>query len=120
GELDAFRCLQRGEAAASAMLDLNWNAWTRDGTIDSRQFGVIARTRIFDHCVFTTRDDLDRDSEQRWLTALFAMRYDDPAHREMMDREGLRAWMPGGPTGFGALADAVASEQFFASPPQTV
>jgi phosphonate transport system substrate-binding protein len=34
GELQAFQCLARGEADASAMLDLNWERWTHDGTID--------------------------------------------------------------------------------------
>jgi ABC-type phosphate/phosphonate transport system substrate-binding protein len=113
GELDAFRCLQRGEAAASAMLDLNWDAWTRDGTVDPGQFSVIARTQRFDHCVFTTRGGLDPQAEREWLDALFAMRYDDPAHREMMDLEGLKAWLPGRTTGFGALTAAVEAEKFF-------
>ena len=35
------------------------------------------------------------------------MRYDNPAHREMMDLEGLKAWLPGRTTGYAALADAV-------------
>jgi len=42
------------------------------------------------------------------------MRYDNPAHREMMDLEGLRAWLPGRTTGFGPLTAAVESERFFA------
>ena len=116
GELDAFRCLQRGEAAASAMQDLNWDAWTRDGTIDPGQYGIIARTDRFDHCVFTVRQDLDANDERRWLDALFSMRYDEPAHREMMDLEGLKAWLPGRTTGFSALSAAVTSEGFFGQP----
>jgi hypothetical protein len=31
----------------------------------------------------------------------------------MMDLEGLKAWLPGRTTGFGALAGAVESEGFF-------
>ncbi len=113
GELDAFRCLQRGEAAASAMLDLNWDTWTRDGTVDPHEFKILASTSRFDHCVFTVRGDFDPATEQRWLDALFSMRYDDPSHREMMDLEGLRAWLPGRTTGFQALSEAVAAERFF-------
>jgi phosphonate transport system substrate-binding protein len=116
GELDAFRCLQRGEAAACAMLDLNWDGWTRDGTIDTAQFRVIAETERFDHCVFTVRQDFDAAAERRWLDALFAMRYDEPAHREMMDLEGLKAWLPGRTSGFGALSAAVVAERFFEQP----
>ena len=113
GERDAFECLRSGEAGACAMLDLNWEAWTADGTIDPDQFVVVAQTDRFDHCVFTTRSDIDRSLEEQWLAALFAMRYDNPAHREMMDLEGLKAWMPGRTSGFGPLTEAVASEHFF-------
>lgn len=119
GELDAFRCLERNEAAACAMIDLNWETWTRDGTIDRDRFAVIASTPPFDHCVFTVRADLDAEAEGRWLDALFSMRYDEPAHREMMDLEGLKAWIPGRTTGFQALSDAVAAVRFFERQPST-
>jgi phosphonate transport system substrate-binding protein len=113
GERDAFECVRSGEAAACAMLDLNWHGWTKDGTIDPDQFSIVAETDRFDHCVFTVREDLDRAAERRWLDALFAMRYDNPAHREMMDLEGLKAWLPGRTSGFGPLTAAVDSERFF-------
>jgi phosphonate transport system substrate-binding protein len=44
------------------------------------------------------------------------MRYDEPSHREMMDLEGLKAWLPGRTTGFQALTAAVAAERFFDNP----
>jgi ABC-type phosphate/phosphonate transport system substrate-binding protein len=113
GERDAFECVRSGEAAACAMLDLNWDGWTKDGTIDADRFAIVAETDRFDHCVFTVRQDLDADDERRWLDALFAMRYDNPAHREMMDLEGLKAWLPGRTSGFGPLSDAAGSERFF-------
>ena len=113
GEMEAFKCLQRNEAAACAMLDLNWDTWIHDGTIDSRNFKILAQTQRFDHCVFTVRQDLDPAAERRWLEALFAMRYDIPEHREMMDLEGLKAWLPGRTSGFGALTAAVEDERFF-------
>jgi ABC-type phosphate/phosphonate transport system substrate-binding protein len=113
GEFDALRCLQRGEAAACAMLDLNWDTWISDGTIDPNEFGVLLSTDRFDHCVFTVRGDFDAGLERRWLDALFAMRYEEPTHREMMDLEGLKAWLPGRTTGFRALKNAVDAERFF-------
>jgi phosphonate transport system substrate-binding protein len=113
GERDAFNCLQSGEASASTMLDLNWDAWTADGAIDKNRFAIIGETDRFDHCVFTVRQDIDGAAEQRWLDALFAMRYEEPAHREMMDLEGLKQWLPGRVGGFAALSAAVASERFF-------
>lgn len=113
GELEAFRSLERGEAAASTMLDLNWQSWTREGIVDPARFAIVASTKPFDHCVFTARDNLDPALEARWLETLFAMRYDDPRHREMMDLEGLKAWLPGRTSGFGPLSAAVAAERFF-------
>lgn len=113
GEMDAFRALERGEVHASAMLDLNWQRWSTDGTIDPAAYRVIATTDRFDHCVFTVRDDFDADGEREWLRVLMSMSYDNPAHREMMDLEGLRAWEPGRTTGFAALADAVERQRFF-------
>ena len=60
---------------------------------------------------------LSDEAERRWLTALFSMRYDEPKHREMMDLEGLKAWLPGRTTGFRALAGAVNAERFFERQP---
>ena len=113
GERDALECLKTGQAAACAMLDLNWEGWIKDGTIDSNEFAIVGETDRFDHCVFTVREDLESGAERQWLDALFAMRYDNPSHREMMDLEGLKAWLPGRTTGFGPLTAAVESERFF-------
>jgi phosphonate transport system substrate-binding protein len=113
GELDAFTSLEHGRAEASAMLDLNWEAWTRDGTIDPSLYRIVATTKRFDHCVFTVAQAVDGAVERAWLDALFAMRYDEPSHREMMDLEGLKAWLPGRTTGFDALSSSVSAERFF-------
>ena len=113
GELDAVKSLLRGESEAAALLDLNWNAWTKDGTIDPASVRIVATTPLFDHCVFTVRDDADPALLRGWTDALFSMRYDNPDHRKMMDLEGLTAWLPGRTSGFGPLAAAVAAEEFF-------
>ncbi len=97
GEKQALQALQAGEADACAILDLNWQLWTDR----------------FDHCVFTVRQEFPAEAERPWLETLFSMRYDNPAHREMMDMEGLKAWMPGRTTGFGALSEAVERQKFF-------
>lgn len=115
GELEAFQSLRRGEAQAAAMLDLNWDAWTRDGTIDPGEFRILATTDRFDHCVFTVREEWDRGAERAWLAALYGMSYERPEHRHMMDLEGLKAWVPGRVSGFAALAEAVRNERFFES-----
>jgi phosphonate transport system substrate-binding protein len=113
GELEAFRCLERGEAAACCMIDLNWASWNKDGTVDGDQFAILTTTEPYDHCVFTVRDDFDPSREKRWLDALYSMSYDEPSHRQMMDMEGLKKWEPGRTTGFGPLTRAVEMLRFF-------
>ncbi len=114
GEKEAFQCLKRGEASASALIDLNWQAWTKDGTIDPARFHVIATTDRYDHCVFAVREDFDEGTEARWLEVLYRMDYANPKHREMMDMEGLKKWEPGRTSGFAALEEAVEKLHFFA------
>lgn len=113
GELHAFKHLASGKAAASAMLDLNWKRWNADGTINANEFAILATTGHFDHCVFAIRNDFPEDTKASWLKVLFSMSYDNPKHREMMDMEGLKAWVPGRTTGFGILSRAVEHSNFF-------
>lgn len=113
GELDALQSLMAGTADAAAVLDLNWERWSADGTASAEEVVVLASTALFDHCNFTVLDAFPADVERRWLAALFAMSYDNPQHREMMDLEGLRAWLPGRTSGYRQLSAAVAAEDFF-------
>src|SRR6185295_3976889 len=113
GELDALRCLQIGQAQACVMLDLNWDRWSKDGTIDPNEYQVLASTEQFDHCNFTVLADFPPEREQSFLKALFSMSYDDPKHREMMDMEGLKAWVSGRDTGYAWVSRAVASQEYW-------
>jgi phosphonate transport system substrate-binding protein len=113
GELEAFKCLASGEADASALVDLNWQTWTRDGTINPNEYSILATTAPFDHCCFTVRADFPPEREHKFLEVLFSMRYENPKHREMMDLEGLKAWVPGRTSGYGPLHAAVEQQRFF-------
>jgi ABC-type phosphate/phosphonate transport system substrate-binding protein len=117
GERDAFECLAKGDAAASVMLDLNWEAWTRDGTVNGDEYRIVGSTGRFDHCNFTVREDFAAARERRFCDALFSMTYSNPAHREMMDLEGLKAWEPGRTSGYELLSAAVDRQRFFGGGP---
>jgi ABC-type phosphate/phosphonate transport system substrate-binding protein len=113
GERDALASLQRGESDAAAVLDLNWTAWQADGTVDPARLEILASTPPFDHCNFTVLDAFPTDAAAQWSDVLFRMRYDNPAHREMMDLEGLKAWLPGRTSGYAALTEATRESGFF-------
>ncbi|MCA9783239.1 MAG: PhnD/SsuA/transferrin family substrate-binding protein [Candidatus Cloacimonetes bacterium] len=113
GERDALDALKSGQLDACAMLDLNWETWCADGSIDRAGYRILATTGLFDHCVFAVLDHLEPDHEDHWLRVLFSMDYSNPDHREMMDMEGLKAWLPGRTSGFAELSRAVHDENFF-------
>jgi phosphonate transport system substrate-binding protein len=117
GEKDALQALLAGKADAAAVLDLNWEAWTADGTADPARLAVLTTTDRFDHCNFTVTGSADAARIDEWLRLLLAMDYANPDHREMMDLEGLKAWLPGRTTGYGALEAAVREQRFFADEP---
>lgn len=113
GEREALRDVERGEADASAVLDLNWRAWVADGSANAHRLEVLASTPPFDHCNFTVLDTFPAADVERWTKTLGRMSYENPAHREMMDMEGLKAWLPGRTSGYAALAEAAEEERFF-------
>jgi phosphonate transport system substrate-binding protein len=115
GELEALRSLLNGESDACAILDLNWERWQADGTADPAMLMSLITTLPFDHCNFTVLESFPREDEERWKDVLFRMSYDNPAHREMMDMEGLKAWMAGRTSGYANLSEAVHQQRFFDS-----
>lgn len=113
GERDALQDLLDGRADAAAMLDLNWQLWSTDGTVDPGRVRVLDTTAPFDHCNFTVTERLSGERAEQWARVLMTMDYAHPAHREMMDLEGLRQWLPGRTTGYAALEAATREQAFF-------
>jgi ABC-type phosphate/phosphonate transport system substrate-binding protein len=113
GELEALKSLQQGQSDACTVLDRNWERWQADGTADTQRLAVLASTDHFDHCNFTCLASFPLEEELRWKDVLFRMVYENPAHREMMDLEGLKAWLPGRTTGYVDLTEAVNEQHFF-------
>ena len=113
GERDALQSLLEGRSDAACVLDLNWQLWSADGTCDPREITVLDTTAPFDHCNFTALRSFPAAAAEEWTRVLLSMDYANPAHREMMDLEGLKAWLPGRVSGYEALTEAVAEQRFF-------
>jgi ABC-type phosphate/phosphonate transport system substrate-binding protein len=107
GERDAARALVAGRADAACMIDGNHLAFTQEGTLPPGSTRVLAQTAPYDHCNFTVFDDVAHAAVDRFTSLLFAMSYDDPGVRPLLDLEGLKAWLPGRVEGYAQLNRAV-------------
>jgi ABC-type phosphate/phosphonate transport system substrate-binding protein len=107
GERDAVRSLLAGEVDACCMIDGNYLAFSREGTIPSGATRVLAQTAPYDHCNFTVLEDAPSALIEEFSRLLFAMSYDNPQVRPLLDLEGLKAWLPGRTEGYAALERAV-------------
>jgi ABC-type phosphate/phosphonate transport system substrate-binding protein len=63
--------------------------------------------------MFTARPDLEPELQQQFAKALFAMNYDNPIHRPVLDAEGLKQWAPPQLDGYASLRAAADRQGFF-------
>lgn len=107
GEKDALQALKDGKVDVSLTAAGNYRSWKADGTIDPSQIKLVAQTGLYDHCIFATRPGLPQDIKDQWEDLLGKMDYNNPKHKEMMDLEGLKKWIPGRTSGFKLVSQAV-------------
>lgn len=106
-ELDVLAAVHEGRAEAGAVGDLVWLAEQSAGRIDPNRVEVLWTTPPFDHCMFDALPTLSREKCERFQKALFAMNWDDPEHRRVMELEGLRQWLPPREEGYRSLRAAL-------------
>jgi ABC-type phosphate/phosphonate transport system substrate-binding protein len=106
-ELDVLAALQEGRADAGAVGDLVWVNEQAAGRVDRSRIEVLWTTPGFDHCMFDALPSLDAGRARAFQDALFAMSWDDPAHRRILELEGLKQWLPPRDEGYASLRAAL-------------
>lgn len=114
-EVEVVRAVLDGRADAGAIGSPFWNTVRNERLVPEGGLREIWSSPAYNHCMFTARPDLDRKQEQRFVEALTAMSYDNPAHRPILDAEGLHHWLPPHLNGYDALRQAAAQQGFFAT-----
>ncbi len=109
-ELDALRALANEEADAAALGVNTWEAIGRDALMPGA-FEAFWESPTYSHCNFTAMPTLSDDRAQPWVDHLMAMDYDNPAHRPILEMEGLRKWVPPRMDGYASLFEAVDEQQ---------
>jgi ABC-type phosphate/phosphonate transport system substrate-binding protein len=106
-ELDVLAALHRGDAQAGAVGDLVWVAEQSAGRVDASKIEVLWTTPGFDHCMFDALETLPRTKAEAFQRALFAMSWETPSQRRILELEGLRKWVPPREEGYASLEAAL-------------
>ncbi len=112
-EVEVVRAVLDGRADAGAIGSPFWKAVQSQGLIPQGALYEVWTSPPFHHCMFTARPDLDPALERRFAEALSAMSYDNPAHRAVLDAEGLERWVQPHLDGYDALREAGMQQGFF-------
>jgi phosphonate transport system substrate-binding protein len=107
-ELDAMRAVLDDEADVAALGITTWQQLQQAGDIGLSEVWVSGE---YSHCNFTALDALDAERSAAWVASLMAMDWDNPAHRPILEMEGLRAWVPPVMEGYDSLFAAVREQQ---------
>ena len=115
-ESEVIRAVLDGRAEAGAIGSPFWNAVRAERLVPEGALTEIWTSRPFNHCMFTARSDLDPSSQQQFAKALFAMSFDNPTHRPVLEAEGLRQWLAPQLDAYAELREASAQQGFLTRP----
>ncbi len=99
--------IEDGKVDAATLFEPYYRTLVERGKIDPAAYRVVWRSRSFNHCGFAARAGLPEEVGRRFVEVLCSMDYNDPAVKEMMDLEHLRAWVPAEDSGWDDLVAAV-------------
>ena len=106
-EIDVLEALHDGRADAGTVGDLIWVNEQAAGHVDSSKVEVLWTTPGFDHCMFDAHPSLAPAKIESFKRALFAMKWENPQQRRLLELEGLREWLPPRETGYQSLQEAL-------------
>lgn len=106
-ELDVLKALHEGAADAGVVGDLIWVTEQGAGRVDPGKVAAVWTTPPFDHCMFDALPGLAPAKRVGFDRAIFGMRWEVPAHRRLLELEGLKRWMPPREEGYRSLNAAL-------------
>lgn len=112
-ELDVLRALHDGRAQAGTVGDLIWTLEQAAGRIDPNKLEVLYTTPGFDHCMFDAHPSADKGKLAAFQRALFAMKWEVPEHRRLLELEGLKEWMQPREQGYETLRAALTEQNYW-------
>ena len=114
-EVEVVRAVLDGRADAGAIGSPFWKTVCAERLVPEGALTEIWTSPPYNHCMFTSRPDLDLSLERSFAEALSRMSYDNPTHRAVLDAEGVHHWVEPHLGGYTALREACVSQGFFTS-----
>lgn len=115
-EADVLRAVLDGRADAGMVGSPFWAGVQARKLVPAGAVADVWSSPPYSHCMFTARPGLDADVAQRFAEALYAMNFDNPAHRQVLEAEGLRTWLPADVGGYDSLTEACRRQGHFLRP----
>jgi phosphonate transport system substrate-binding protein len=115
-EVEVVRAVLDGRAEAGAIGSPFWDTVRAQRLVPEGALTEIWTSPPYNHCMFTARPELDLEQERRFAEALFAMSYENPSHRAVLEAEGLRRWVAPQLDGYRVLRDAATRQGFLERP----
>jgi ABC-type phosphate/phosphonate transport system substrate-binding protein len=112
-EVDVLRAVMSGAVDAGAVGSPFWDGVQEKKIVPVGSVVDIWTSPVYSHCMFTARAGLDRDTRERFTKALYAMSWDNPVHRPVLEAEGLKKWVPAQLGGYASLDAAGEAQGFF-------
>ena len=109
-ELDAIRAVLDDQADAAAIGMTTWESVGK-GELAPGALEAFWESPAYCHCNFTALDALDAERSDAWVSHLMQMRWEIPAHRRILELEGLKAWVRPQLEGYEPLFAAVKEQQ---------
>lgn len=112
-ELDVLRAVLDGRADAGAVGSPFWSTVQAQQIVPAGALTAVWTSPAYSHCMFTARVDLEPELRQRFVSALLAMSIDNPAHRPILEAEGLKRWIVADVEGYASLDEACREQGLF-------
>lgn len=104
-ESDVLAALRAGQADAGAIGESTWLRLASEG--GAADFRSIWTSAPYSHCNFTALPGLPEGKAEAFVSTLLKMDYNNPAHRPILEMEGLKQWVKGERKGYDSVFAAV-------------
>jgi phosphonate transport system substrate-binding protein len=116
-EVEVLKAVLDGRVDAGAVSDPFWKGVGAKGLVPPGALEIVWTSPGYSHCMFTGRPGLPAAASAAFLKGLRGMQYANPAHRAILDAEGLREWLPPHAEGYDDLRTAMREQGFIDHPP---